>query len=112
MPKDSPGSRDTATFAKRVPAPPGRHLPPGSNVQSQKFGLASPPFLPTHGEKDVRPIAIRLRAAAYRIDGDFANMSDIQRRDTQLSATDLIKYDRCILLARYCRGIYECFPDG
>jgi hypothetical protein len=44
--------------------------------------------------------------------GDGANMSDTRRRNTQLSAMDLIKYDRRCLFTRYCRGIYECFPDG
>ena len=42
----------------------------------------------------------------------YANMSDIQRRNTQLSVMNLIKYDRCSLLPRYCRGIYERFSDG
>src|SRR6476620_6673397 len=101
MQKDSPGCRDMATSAMRVPAPLGRHLRPGSNVQSRKSGLASPPFLPTHGEKDVRPLEICPRAAAYRI--DRANMSDTRRRNAQFSAMDLIKYDRCSLLTRYCR---------
>jgi hypothetical protein len=44
--------------------------------------------------------------------GDRANMSDTRTRNTQLSAMDLTKYDRCFLLARYSRGIYECFSDG
>ena len=44
--------------------------------------------------------------------GDGANMSDTPGHNTQLSAMDLIKYDRCFPLARYPRGIYECFPDG
>src|SRR6476659_7941537 len=101
-----------ATFAVRVPAPPGRRLQPCSNAQSRKSGSASPPFLPIPGEKDVRPIEIRLQAAAYRIIGDRANMSDTRRHNAQLSAMDLTKYDRCFSLARYSRGIYECFPDG
>src|SRR4029077_19343300 len=109
---DSRECRGMATFAKRVPAPPGPHLRPGSNAQSRKSGSVSPPFLPTHGEKDVRPIEIRLRAAAYRIIGDRANMSDTRRRNAQLSAMDLTKYDRCFPLTRYSGGIYECFPDG
>jgi hypothetical protein len=44
--------------------------------------------------------------------GEPPNMSDIRRRNTQLSVMDLIKYDRCRLRARYSRGIYESFPDG
>lgn len=44
--------------------------------------------------------------------GDGANTSDTPRPNTQLSVVDLIKYDRCFLLTRYSRGIYECFPDG
>src|SRR4029077_1811880 len=106
------GCRGMATFATLVPAPPARHLRPGLNAQSRKSGSVSPPFLPTHGEKDVRPIEIPFRAVEYEVDGRPANTSDIRRRNTQLSAMDLIKYDRCSLLARYSRGIYECFPDS
>jgi hypothetical protein len=41
-----------------------------------------------------------------------AHARHIRSRNTQLSARDLIKYDRCSPLARYCGGIYEHFPDG
>jgi hypothetical protein len=46
------------------------------------------------------------------LSGDGGNMSDTPKHNTQLSAMDLIKYDRCSLRARYCREIYECFPNG
>src|SRR5437867_11706278 len=56
-----------ATSAMRVPAPPARRLRPGSNAQSRRSGSASPQFLPTHAEKDVRPIETHLRASAYQL---------------------------------------------
>ena len=40
----------------RVRALPGRRLQPNSNAQFRKSASASLPFLPTHGEKGVRPI--------------------------------------------------------
>ncbi|PYK45193.1 MAG: hypothetical protein DME53_05830 [Verrucomicrobia bacterium] len=43
---------------------------------------------------------------------DSASTSAIRRRNAQLSALHLIKYDHDCLLARYCRGIYECVSDG
>jgi len=47
-----------------------------------------------------------------RFDTDFCGKRAIFKGNTQLSAMDLIKYDRCSLRARYCREIYECFPNG